>query len=217
VVGPWDAWLWSAGPWSLVGIAPAGAEAVRPGAPTLMLVIQRVVTRWSPAGRGAAAATRRGDVPTALPLPQVPGSTDVLVHDVQADEADGYRPSARSSTGQDAAVTVSLQLSLRDDGAVAVRRLPLWVAHPRGPLARGRHLFALHQGQVGRYRLNFRSRRTQCQCAPSWYYEHWIVHVAHVAHAPVAPDLFVVTPPACAVDELTHLYGGTATVRRGRR
>jgi len=177
-----------------------------------MLIVQRVVTRWSPAGRGAAAATRRRDVPTAHPLPDVAGAA-LVFHDVHAHESDGYRPSTRVLTGEDAAAAVPLHLQPRDDGAVAVRRQPLWVAYPRGPLANGRHLFVLAQGQLGRYQLNFRGRQTQCRCAPVWFYEHWVVHVAN---APARPDLFLATPPTYSVDELTHLYGGATTIRRNR-
>jgi hypothetical protein len=50
-----------------------------------MLIVQRVMTRWSPAGRGAAAATQRRAVPTALLLPEVPDA-ELVVHDVHAFE-----------------------------------------------------------------------------------------------------------------------------------
>jgi hypothetical protein len=178
-----------------------------------MLIVQRVVTRWSPAGRGAAAATRRRAVPTALPLPDVPDA-DLVVHDVHAHESDDYRLGMRSLIGEDAAAAVSLRLEPHDSGAVAVRRQPLWVAYPRGPLGHGRHLFVLAPGQLGRYQLNFRTRQTQCPCAPAWYYEHWVVHVAN---APASPDLFLTTTPTFAIDELTHLYGGAVITRRNRR
>jgi len=178
-----------------------------------MLIVQRVVTRWSAAGRGAAAATRRREVPTVLPLPDGP-EADLVVHDVHAHELDDYRLTARSLIGEDAAAVVSLRVQPRDAGTVAVRRQPLWVAYPRGPLGHGRHLFVLAPGQVGRYQLNFRTRQTQCQCAPAWFYEHWVVHVAN---APASPDLFLAATPTYTVDELTHLYGGAATTHRDRR
>src|SRR4051794_34767096 len=113
-----------------------------------MLIVQRVVTRWSQAGRGAAAATRRRQVPTALPLPAVP-DVDVVVHDVHAQESNNFRLVAQCLTGDDALLAASLDLQPRDDGAVAVRRQPFWVAYPSGLLGRQRHLFVLAPGQIG--------------------------------------------------------------------
>jgi hypothetical protein len=178
-----------------------------------MLVVQRVRIRWSPVGRGAVAATRRRAVPTTLPLPDAP-EADLVVHDVHAHEADDYQFSARLLTGEDAAAALALHLQPGDTGSVAVRRQPFWVAHPHGRLSHGRRLFVLSPAQVGRYQLNFRTRHTQCQCAATWFYEHWVVHVAN---APASRDLFLATTPTYTIDELTHLYGGRETTRRDRR
>jgi hypothetical protein len=125
---------------------------------------------------------------------------DVVVHDVLADEAVGYRPTEQSGAGLDEAREVGLWIEVSRD-RVMVDRLPGWAAYPirRAPA----RLFTLKPGQVGRYHANFRF--TGCACAPQWYYEQWTIHVAH---AEARPDLFLVTPPVREVDDRVHLYGG---------
>jgi hypothetical protein len=165
-----------------------------------VIVIQRVRVRWSAASRGAAHANQRRAVPDAYELPPLPDAP-LVVHDVLADEATRYLPTARVLAGSDQAREVGLWIDFADDAAV-VDRLPGWVAYPirRAPA----RLFTLTPGQIGRYRANF--RLTGCACSPHWYYEQW---TTHVAHAPARHDLFLDTPYARDVDDRVHLYGGT--------
>jgi hypothetical protein len=63
-------------------------------------------------------------------------------------------------------------------------------------------------------RLNFRPRLTQCQCAPAWIYEYWVIRVAN---ARSGRDTFLSMTPSFVVDERTHLYDAATTLRNGRR
>ncbi len=140
-----------------------------------MITIQPIRVRWTAAGRGARAAnTRRGlDRPVTLPA-SLPNA-EVVVHEVLADEAVGYRHHAEVLTGKlQRASDVGLWLGF-EGAAVIVQRLPGSAAYP--PPRRPARLFTLQPGQVGRYKANFRF--TGCACNPSWYYESWTVHIGN--------------------------------------
>ena len=93
-------------------------------------------------------------LPAALP------SSDVIVHDVLADEASSYEPHDKVfAGGVEQARDVALWLTI-DGSGVAVDRLPGRAAYPR-PRGATR-VFTLLPGQVGRYRTNFRFRFTPC-------------------------------------------------------
>ncbi|AVT29152.1 hypothetical protein C6361_06205 [Plantactinospora sp. BC1] len=140
----------------------------------------------------------------------LPGSlpeTDVVIHEVLADEAVNYeRHDEVLAGGVEQARAIGLWLG-RDEATVTVDRLPGSVAYPR-PYASTR-LFVLAPGQVGRYRANFRF--TGCACNPSWYYEDWLVHVSY---GQVADDRFVRDQPDRIADHRVHLYGGTGRCSR---
>lgn len=167
-----------------------------------MITIQRVRVRWSAASRGAQQANaRRGmDCPVELPA-RLPAS-EVAIHDVLADEANGYAHHddvlcGGAERGRD------IGLWLTSEGAtLVVDRLPGRAAYPRdNGTAR---LFTLLPGEVGRYRANFRLAGSCCDRA--WHYESWSVHVSN---GRVEPDRFVRGEPNHAVDKRVHLYGGS--------
>jgi hypothetical protein len=166
-----------------------------------VIVIQRVRVRWSAAGRAAPQADARRGLNRLVTLPDSLPTSDVVVHEVLADEAVGYARRDEVLAGAvGRARDVGLWLTL-DGAAVAVERLPGWAAYPR---PRGSsHLFTLAHGQVGRYRANFRF--TGCACNPSWFYEDWVVHVSN---GTVGHDRFIQGEPDRDVDDRVHLYGG---------
>jgi len=167
-----------------------------------VIVIQRVRVRWTAAARGAPAANARRGLDQAVALPWSLPETDVVIHEVLADEAVDYqRHDEILAGGFRQASAIGLRLD-RDEVTVTVDRLSGPAAYPR-PYAPTR-LFRLTPGQVGRYRANFRF--TGCACSPSWYYEDWLVHVAY---GQVAPDRFVHGQPDHDADHRVHLYGGT--------
>jgi len=167
-----------------------------------VIVIQRVRVRWTAAARGASAANARRGLDRAVALPQSLPASDVVIHEILADESTGYeRHDELLHGGVKRARSIGLWLD-REGDTVTVDRLPGSAAYPR-PYPSSR-LFALAPGQVGRYRANFRF--TGCSCNPSWYYEDWLVHVGH---GPVREDRFVQGQPARVVDHRVHLYGGT--------
>lgn len=169
-----------------------------------MITIQRVRVRWSSAARGAPDADARRGLSSPRPFPLSPAIGDVTVHDVFIDEAAGYvlRENVIGG-GLDRARDGGLWME-RQDADLVVGRVPADAAYPRqaGP---GR-LFTLRPGQVGRYRANFRLRLAGC-CAPAWYYEDWLVLIAH-GELRDAPDH--------DVDHRVHLYGGSRRPRSRR-
>jgi hypothetical protein len=172
-----------------------------------VIVIQRVRVRWTAAARGAPAANARRGLDQAVALPRSLPETDVVIHEVLADEAVNYeRHDEVLAGGVKQARDIGLWVR-RDEATVTVDRLPGSAAYPR-PYASTR-LFALTPGQVGRYRANFRF--TGCACSPSWYYEDWLVHVSY---GQVTHDRFVRGQPDRDADHRVHLYGGTG--RRSR-
>jgi hypothetical protein len=146
------------------------------------------------------ANVRRG-LAEAYPLPPLPESAAVVVHDVLADEANGYRPGSRVDLDWQAVRAVGLWIKLEGDHLV-VDLLPGWAAYPvrRGPA----RLFTLARGQIGRHRANFRF--TGCACAPQWYYEQW---TTQIAHTPAGVDPLTGGQFDRDVDDRVHLYGGS--------
>jgi hypothetical protein len=167
-----------------------------------VIVIQRIRVRWTAAARGAPAANARRGLDQAVALPRSLPESDVVVHDVLADQAvDDERHHKILAGGVAQAREIGLWLR-RDEATLTVDRLPGSAAYPR-PRTSTR-LFALTAGQVGRYRANFRF--IGCGCDPSWYYESWLVQVSY--GQPVH-DRFVHGEPDRDVDHRVHLYGGT--------
>lgn len=166
-----------------------------------MITIQRVRVRWSAWVRGAPEANRRRDLDRPVVLAAHLPDADVVVHEVLADEAAGYRRREEIlSGGVEQARRLGLWVEAKGD-ALSVDRLPGWAAYPRTSAMP--RLFTLAPGQVGRYRANFRF--TGCACDPSWHYEDWLVHLSN---GPVAADRFLAGRPDHDVDDRVHLYGG---------
>jgi hypothetical protein len=176
----------------------------------LVITIQRVRVRWSAAARGAPHANARRGLCCPVVLPPSLPVGDVVIHDVLADEANGYTRHGESTNGSvKRAQDIGLWLS-SSGAALVVERLPGRAAYPRmnGPA----RLFTLEPGQVGRYRANFRF--TGCACNPSWFYEEWLIQVGN---GEINADGFVQKEPDHDVDHRTHLYGGSRRARTGDR
>lgn len=173
-----------------------------------VIVIQRVRVRWTAAARGAPAADVRRGLDQAVALPWALPETDIAIHEVLADEAVSYERHDEILAGNvKRAGDIGLWLS-HNEVTLTVDRLPGLAAYPRLPAST--RLFALDEGQIGRYRANFRF--TGCACNPSWYYEDWLVHISN---GKVSRDRFLHGQPDRDVDHRVHLYGGPR--RRGRR
>ncbi|WP_066372656.1 hypothetical protein [Herbidospora mongoliensis] len=127
-----------------------------------MLVVQRVLTRWSKVGRGAAAATLRGSLPDRVPLPACTG--DVVFHDVIASPwSERLRELSLPATAA----------GLRIASGGRVSRAAVFASYPRD--RRAVPLFTLAPGRRARYRANFRFSGHSLE----WYYEQWTVTLAH--------------------------------------
>jgi hypothetical protein len=190
-------------PGDRVGDGEAVRENSGGGGPATGLVVQRIRVRWT--SRDAGAATARGRLPRRYALPPLPPD-GLAVHEVLRDEATDYEVESESRAGAAALREAGLWVQWRD-GRALVDRLPSRASFPVRRV--GTRLFTLAPGQLGRWRANFRF--TGCQCAARWWYEEWIVHVAHV---PADPDPFRDAHWARDRDERVHLYGGP---RPGRR
>ncbi|GAA0379508.1 hypothetical protein Acor_00890 [Acrocarpospora corrugata] len=162
-----------------------------------MLIVQRIVTRWTKQARGGPQATLRSAVPAAFALPPLPDAP-LACHDVLAEERTGYEPAVAVD-----GLSLPAQLNgLRYEVAgsdVRVTRTPVWAAYPNA-----RHpgqVFLLQPGVRARYRANFRFSGYGIE----WYYEQWTVNIAN---APWERDLFVAGTFELTVDERVSLYGG---------
>ncbi|WP_440063608.1 hypothetical protein [Streptosporangium sp. OZ121] len=162
-----------------------------------MVIVQRIVIRWTKQARGAEEATRRREIPSAFELPPTPDAP-LVVHDLLADERTGYAPTATVDGHSFPARLNGLRFQL-SGAAVAVERTPVWAAYPTN-----RHpsrVFLLHPGERARYRANFRFSGYGTQ----WYYEQWTVNIAH---EPWRRDLFLTEKIDHDKDERVSLYGG---------
>lgn len=163
-----------------------------------MVIVQRIVVRWSKRGRGAAEAARRGEVPAAFELPPLP-EAPLAVHDLLAAEPAGYAPVATVAEQALPSQAGGLRFAL-EEGTVTVARAPVWASYPtrRHPAA----VFRLRPGERARYLANFR----YSGYGTDWYYEQWTINIAC---ARWRHDLF--TAPGAfdqEKDERVSLYGG---------
>lgn len=157
-------------------------------------------------------ATARRALPEVFPLPPTP-TAEIVVHDVLADETNGYHPIQQLVTGAEQARKAWLWIEWRGDVAV-VDRLPGNAAYPIrcGPC----RLFTVAAGEIARYCANFRFTGGCC-CSPYWYYEQWTIQVANAAtNLSAGADLFRQAKSICDLDERVHLYGGPQR-RRAKR
>ena len=161
-----------------------------------VVVIQRVVVRWSAAGRGAAAANVRRSIPEVLPLPSLPDDPIVL-HDVLAWDALGYAPKSIVTADAAAVREAGLWVEMAGD-EVTVDRFSVAFPGWRGP----DRLFALRPGQVARFRANL--RLPLGTRLGDWHYEQWTIHVAH---AKPSAELFLQARLSHDIDCRVHLYG----------
>jgi hypothetical protein len=137
------------------------------------------------------------------------GTSDLVIHEVLADEAAGYvRQDNVITGGVEGARDLDLWL-YSEASTLFVDALPGRAGYPRrsGP---GR-LFTLLPGQFGRYRANFRFTVTTCACNPSWYYEDRLILIGN---GEIPSDGFVVRRPDHDVDHRVHPYGGPRRPRR---
>ncbi|GIH71498.1 hypothetical protein [Sphaerimonospora thailandensis] len=162
-----------------------------------MVIVQRIVVRWTKRGRGAAEAALRRDIPSAFELPPMPDAP-LVVHDLLADEHTGYAPTAVVDSHTFPAQLNGLRCKLSGT-SVEVMRTPMWVAYPTNRFP-GR-MFLLHPGEQARYRANFRFSGSSIE----WYYEQWTVNIAH---KPWRRDLFLTEEIDHDKDERVSLYGG---------
>ncbi|MCW2877256.1 MAG: hypothetical protein JWQ95_1356 [Sphaerisporangium sp.] len=162
-----------------------------------VVIVQRIVIRWTKQARGAEEATRRREIPSAFKLPPMPDAP-LVVHDLLADERTGYAPTgavdSRSFPGQ----LNGLRFKLFG-AAVEVVRTPVWAAYPTNRYPG--QVFLLSPGERARYRANFRFSGYSTQ----WYYEQWTVRIAY---EPWRPDLFLAEKIDHDKDERVSLYGG---------
>ncbi|WP_155343623.1 hypothetical protein [Acrocarpospora pleiomorpha] len=163
----------------------------------MMLIVQRIVIRWTKQGRGADEAAKRREVPTAFSLPPPPDA-QLTCHNILADQWTGYEPA-----GVLDGLGLPAQLNgLRFEQAgpdMRVVRAPVWAAYPTN-----RHhgqVFLLPPGSRARYQANFRFSGSSTE----WYYEQWTINIAF---APFSHDLFLDERFDFTKDERVSLYGG---------
>lgn len=147
----------------------------------------------------------RSGLPTAFPLPADRDHALVL-HDIVLRAESSYAPAATVVTAADLSSAHQLDLALvLRDGVVSARAVPVSAAFP-GQFGYRRARLALAPGQRGVLRLNFRF--TGCSCQPWWWYEEWIVHVAHVPDgARVPAEVLMAGEPDTVLDQRMSLYG----------
>lgn len=162
-----------------------------------MIVVQRLVTHWTKASRGAPAASARNATPEALALPAALLSAEAacLHHAVDFREGRAFQPEERAGTDghvSPMAPWLGKPCSVRFD--LAPGRLDVSFRRdsdlgdgsgrpPDGPC------FVLAPGQWGRVAFNgvFGDHDTG-----EWYYEKEVFNVAHVDAA--TADLFLAAP-----------------------
>jgi hypothetical protein len=163
-----------------------------------MVIVQRIVVRWTKQGRGADQAARRREIPSAFPLPPMPDEPLVL-HDVVADEESVYMPASKIDGRSLPAQLVGLRFDEVAGSKLRVSRSQVWSSYPHN--RRPAQLFLLEPGEQVRYRANFRFSGY----GTDWYYEQWTVNIAFDARQ---TDLFLSEEFNQDRDERVSLYGG---------
>ncbi|MFI6790880.1 hypothetical protein ACIBG4_26485 [Nonomuraea sp. NPDC050383] len=162
-----------------------------------MVIVQRIVVRWTKHVRGAAEATRRREIPSTFELPPMPDAP-LVVHDLLAEERTGYTPTAVIGDHTLPAQLDGLRFKL-SGAAVEVVRTPVWAAYPTNRFPG--QVFLLQPGEHARYQANFRFSGY----STAWYYEQWTVNIAH---EPWRSDVFLTEEIDHDKDERVSLYGG---------
>ncbi|MEV0151985.1 MULTISPECIES: hypothetical protein [unclassified Nonomuraea] len=161
-----------------------------------MVIVQRIVIRWTKHARGADEAKRRREIPLAFELPPMPDEP-LVVHDLLAEERTEYAPTAVIGSHPLPAQLNGLRFHL-SEAAVAVVRTPVWAAYPTNRFP-GR-VFLLEPGECARYQANFRFSGYSTE----WYYEQWVINIAH---KPWRRSLFLAEELDHHKDERVSLYG----------
>ena len=161
-----------------------------------MVIVQRIVIRWTKQARGAVEARRRGGIPSAFELPPMPDAP-LVVHDLLVEERTGYSPTAVMSSHPLPAQLNGLRFE-SSEAAVEVVRTPVRAAYPTNRFP-GR-VFLLHPGEQARYQANFRFSGYSTE----WYYEQWVINIGT---KPWRRDLFLTQEADHDKDERVSLYG----------
>ena len=162
-----------------------------------MVIVQRIVVRWTKQGRGAEEAARRREIPSAFAVPAGPDAP-LVVHDVVAEEGTGYAPTGAVNGHAFPCQLNGLRLTLAEP-VVRVARTPVWAAYPTNRFPG--QVFSLRPAELARYRANFRFSGY----STDWYYEEWTINIAY---RPWRRDMFLVGEFDHDQDERVSLYGG---------
>lgn len=167
-----------------------------------MVIVQRIVVRWTKQGRGAVEAARRREIPSAFELPPMPDAP-LVVHDVVAEHRTGYVPTAVIGGHTFPAQLDGLRFkpsgAAGAEAAVGVVRTSVRCAYPAHRFPG--EVFLLHPGEHARYRANFRFSGYSTE----WYYEEWTINIAHRRWR---RDMFLTAEIDHDKDERVSLYGG---------
>jgi len=173
-----------------------------------VVIVQRIVTQWTKASRGAAGARRRNAVPEAFELTVVvkPAEAICYHHMVTCCESRNFDP--QHTVFWSEAVTplpphmgtrCGLRLSYVDQSleVEATGGMSPWLINPKSQL---RNSFRLRQGQQGRARWNYRLVGAD---TGNWYYEKTVFNIAFITD--LARDCFVRQQPHFFVDRMALL------------
>ena len=163
-----------------------------------IVVIQKLITRWTKESRGGPAADARNATPSALPIPGAPpGAAGILLHTITFFERDRFAPDPTYSVIQwDEAVQLIPDLEVRlDETALRVRyRYSYSLGAPERPSGGVTHVGpqqwcrVLHNGRVSFDR--------------GWSYQNTVVNIAHGA---VERSTFLESAPLVIDDHRAEL------------
>lgn len=178
-----------------------------------MIVVQRLVTEWTKASRGAPGAVKRNATPAALPLP--PGLLErrepYREHEVTFGERQAFEASGERVVGE-ARLPVDVwsrdrspaRLELLADGSLGVSFRPgnhIGAAAGRPPNG---DCFVLPVGTSGRVVWN--GRFADYDTGTWWYYRKTVVNVANLADdLPLPADLFLRRSPTHVCSHMGRL------------
>jgi len=121
-----------------------------------MVVVQEIRTRWTKASRGAPAASRRNDVPSAVPIPRG-NAADLLLHRVEYDERRDFVPEVLPTPAFSSVADIVSGLECREDAKSLIVAY-IWnhscgaPSRPHGRrirLAKGEWCRLIHNGRFG--------------------------------------------------------------------
>ncbi len=163
-----------------------------------LIVIQKLITRWTKESRGGPAADARNATPGALPIPgTAPGTTGILLHTITFFERDRFAPNPTYSVIEwDAVCELIPDLELRlDESTLRVRyRYSHALGAPERPSGGVTHL---GPGQWCRVVHNGRMSFDR-----GWSYHDTIVNIAN---GTVEHRTFLESPPLDVDDHRAEL------------